>query len=74
MGEIVNLRRFRKAEAKSSAEKLAAENRRRFGQTLAERNLNTARASIEDRRLAGHFLTESKGQDHPRGDGTGKCE
>ncbi len=37
MGEIVNLRKARKAKARAEAAETAAENRARHGRTLAER-------------------------------------
>ncbi len=43
MGEIVNLRKARKAKARVEAAEMAAENRARHGRTLAER----ARARME---------------------------
>lgn len=48
MAEIINLRMARKAKARSEAEKQAAENRVKFGQTKAEkkgRKLEDARAT-----------------------------
>lgn len=39
---VVNLRTFRKAKARSEAEKRAEENRARFGQTKAEKRIRKA--------------------------------
>jgi hypothetical protein len=44
MGELVNLRRARKAKARSEAEHTAAENRASFGAPKAERDLTKARS------------------------------
>ncbi|MFK0163354.1 DUF4169 family protein [Rhizobium sp. NPDC090279] len=40
--EIVNLRQFRKKQARSDKEKQAEQNRIAFGRTKAEKNLTTA--------------------------------
>lgn len=68
MGDIVNLRRARKFKAKSASEKAAAENRRRFGLTKAEKILYRAEASIEDQRFAGHLILDGTGQVDRRAD------
>jgi hypothetical protein len=54
MAEIVNLRRARKARAKTDAETQAAQNRMRFGQTKAERERVAADDALAARRLEGH--------------------
>jgi hypothetical protein len=54
MGEIVNLRRARKAKARTQAADHAAENRARFGVPKAERQKTTAAQDLEQRRLDGH--------------------
>lgn len=53
-GEIVNLRRARKAKARTQAETVAAANRARFGRTRAERQLSEAQDALAARRLDGH--------------------
>lgn len=53
-GEVVNLRRARKAKARAEAEAGAAENRVRFGRTLAERRQAEAEAAREAARHEGH--------------------
>jgi hypothetical protein len=53
-GEIVNLRRARKAKARADAETLAAANRARFGRTKADRELSEAQDALAARRLEGH--------------------
>lgn len=47
MAEIVNLKRVRKAKARSEADAKAAENRAQYGQTKAER----ARVAAEKAKL-----------------------
>jgi hypothetical protein len=47
MGDVVNLKRFRKQVARERADKQAAENRSRHGRTRAEKDLDQA----TDRRL-----------------------
>ena len=44
MGEIVNLKRFRKRSEREQAAKDADANRARFGRTKSERAADTARA------------------------------
>ena len=54
MGEIVNLRRARKAQGRLQAEAKAQENRIRFGLSKAERQLAEKTNSLVERRLEGH--------------------
>lgn len=54
MGEIVNLRRARKAQGRLQAEAKAQENRTRFGLSKAERQLAEKANSLAERRLEGH--------------------
>lgn len=58
MGELVNLRRVRKSVARSEAEVTAAENRRKFGRTKAEREADAAERDAQRRKLDGHALTK----------------
>ncbi|WP_127089576.1 DUF4169 family protein [Aquabacter cavernae] len=58
MGELVNLGRVRKSAARSQAEVTAAENRRKFGRTKAEREAETAEQDAQRRKLDGHSLTK----------------
>jgi hypothetical protein len=56
MADIVNLRRARKDKARREREREAAENRRRFGRTRAEKTAeldfeSRARRSLDDKRL-----------------------
>ena len=62
MGDVVNLRRARKAKARRDAETVAAENRARHGQTKHEKTLRKAEDAQTARRLDGHRLPPG-GQD-----------
>jgi Domain of unknown function (DUF4169) len=52
--ELINLRRARKAKARSAAAVEAAENRRRFGLSKSARALNTAEKALADRNFEAH--------------------
>lgn len=56
-GEIINLKRARKAKARSAKEADAQANRLTFGRTKAERALNSAKDQMAARKLDGHRLT-----------------
>jgi hypothetical protein len=56
-GEVVNLRRARKAKARADAQAQAAQNRLTFGRTKVERTLAEARDALARRRHEGHKLT-----------------
>ena len=56
MAEFINLRRARKDKARREREREAAENRRRFGRTQAEKAAdrdatNRGQRSLDDKRL-----------------------
>jgi hypothetical protein len=53
MGEIVNLRRVRKARARDQAEAQAAANRAAFGRTLADKQAGQAEIDRRARELDG---------------------
>jgi hypothetical protein len=53
-GEIVNLRKARKARERAEAQTRAAENRVRFGRSKAERRTLAAEEDLAARRLDGH--------------------
>ncbi|MEQ1695476.1 MAG: DUF4169 family protein [Hyphomicrobiaceae bacterium] len=63
-GEIINLKRARKAKARSANEAVAEANRVRFGRTKVERELSSAKDDLAARRLDGHRLTR-EGDDGP---------
>ena len=54
MGEIVNLRQFRKQKARAEAEKTAEQNRASFGRTKAEKKLSQAEQDLAKSRLDSH--------------------
>lgn len=58
MGDVVNLRRARKARDRASAEAKAEQNRIEFGRTKAERKLTEAEKTLAERRLEGHRLPD----------------
>ena len=51
MGEIINLRQYRKRKARTDKEKRAEENRVKFGRSKSARNLNTAQRNLSEKRL-----------------------
>lgn len=61
MGEIVNLRARRKAKARADKERLAEENRLKFGQNRAERARAEKINQTEARHLDSHRLTSEPG-------------
>ena len=61
MGEIVNLKRVKKAKARSEAERLAAENRTRHGLTKAAKEAQRLEQERRRKLQAGHKL--DKGED-----------
>jgi hypothetical protein len=60
MAEIVNLRRARKAKARSEKDKTAQANRVTHGTPKALRNLAEARKDRAEQRLSGHKLNEDQ--------------
>ncbi len=53
MGEVINLRRARKAKARVNAEHQAATNRAAFGRTKAERDAAAAEIKKREKALDG---------------------
>jgi hypothetical protein len=51
MGEIINLNKMRKLKAREAAEKLAAENRVKFGRSKAQKQRDELAAEEASRRL-----------------------
>lgn len=51
MSKVVNLNKVRKLKAREAAEKLAAENRVKFGRTKAQKQLDEAEAALAKARL-----------------------
>lgn len=62
-GEIVNLRRARKAKARAEADAHAARNRAVFGRTKDEKRLAQAQDALARRRLDGHRIDAATGDD-----------
>lgn len=54
MAGVVNLRRARKRRSRDTARNKADANALQHGESKAERRLREARATLEERRLAGH--------------------
>ncbi len=55
MGEVVNLRQFRKAKERAQKEEAAAENRAKFGRAKDEKELTRAQADQDDAQHQGHL-------------------
>lgn len=51
MADILSLSKARKAKARDDKEKLAAENRAKFGRTRADKQREAAEAAITQKRL-----------------------
>ena len=56
MGDLVNLKQFKKRAARERSEQEAAANRARFGRTKSERALDELRASRADDLLDQHHV------------------
>jgi|GEM_PF-195082 hypothetical protein len=54
MGDIINLRRARKTQARKEAEQRAQQNRLTFGRSKSEKALTKARAEHDSARLDQH--------------------
>ena len=54
MTEIINLNQKRKASARTAKEKNASENRRKFGRTKQEKQLEKLNAEKLEKHLQGH--------------------
>ena len=59
MAEIINLRRARKAKARSQAQADAAENRAKHGRPKAERLTSGKVKSLTERRLDAHRRSDT---------------
>ena len=56
MADIINLNKARKAKARTAAEKLAAENRVRFGRSKDEKQRERNQTAEAAKKLDGHKL------------------
>ncbi|HEY0032973.1 MAG TPA: DUF4169 family protein [Devosia sp.] len=54
MAEIINLRTARKQKTRDAKEVQAAENRLKFGQTKAEKDLTKAKNGMDAKRIDAH--------------------
>ncbi len=54
MADVINLRRARKAKERDAREREAAEKRRRFGLTRAEKDAEAVRRERAERAIDGH--------------------
>lgn len=68
MGEIVNLRRTRKAKARAAAASEAEANRLKFGRSRTDREAVLALLDVEARRLDGHKRDLSEDSTESHGD------
>lgn len=66
MAEIVNLRLARKARTRSKAASRAAENRVRFGRTMADESLARSREEKRERDLESHRRDPGRNPDRSR--------
>ena len=62
MGDVINLKRFKKRTERNQAEQQAQANRTRFGRTKSERALDELRTERADKRLDQHRID---GEDTP---------
>ncbi len=63
MGEVINMRRARKAKTRAAKERQADENRIRFGRTKADRNEAVIEAQKQAALLDGAFREKRDKQD-----------
>lgn len=60
MGDLVNLKKFRKQAERKKAATEAASNRARFGRTKIQKNLDQHQASDAEQKLDQHRLDDGK--------------
>lgn len=63
MGDVVNLRNFRKQKARQEKERQADANRRLHGQSRHERDVQQGERALAERRLEGHRRDPDEGGD-----------
>ncbi len=56
MGDVINLKQFRKAKERAEKEKKAEENRAKHGRRKTDRVLQEAKDKKDDAALSGHRL------------------
>ncbi len=62
MGEIVNLRTFRKAKARAEGEQQAANNRAKFGRRKEDKELMQQIEALQAKALDGHKRDDDGGK------------
>ncbi len=65
MGEVINLRQYRKQKARAEAETKAEENRVQFGRKKAEREQKSALDQLIKRRLDGARIRSTEDDKKP---------
>lgn len=60
MAEIINLRQVRKRKAREEKENAAAANRLKFGTSKAERRLQDAQKTLDEKKLADALRSRPK--------------
>ncbi|HEY0236914.1 MAG TPA: DUF4169 family protein [Afipia sp.] len=60
MGDLVNLKKFRKQAERAKAASEAEQNRVRFGRTKAQKNLEQQQARHAEQKLDQHVLDDGK--------------
>ncbi len=58
MGDVINLRLYRKRKDRATREEKAAENRVKFGRTRADKELRRAVDDLEAKKLEGHRVPD----------------
>ncbi len=66
---VINLRQARRQKARDSKARSAAENRRKFGRTKAEKSQEEAETALQTTRFEGHKLTPTPASDNTDTDG-----
>lgn len=65
MGEVINLRQYRKQKARAETETTASENRVQFGRKKAEREQKSALDQLIKRRLDGARIRPTEDEQKP---------
>ncbi len=56
--DLINLRRARKSKARDEAEKLAEQNRAKFGRSKSEKIISSSNLALETKKLESHKRDE----------------
>ncbi len=65
MGEVVNLRQFRKKKEREEKEDVAQENHEKFGRRKTDVELMHSRAELDDKRHESHRLDPDDDEPQP---------